>query len=117
MLQRILMPSVTWTAIDHAHSLNMQPGRNGRPIGLMEAAKRKARGVKAGIADYLFWHRGSAFAIEMKRDADAELSEDQKTFLQSLIDNDVEVAICWTENQVFDRVTCWQLCRVMTVTA
>jgi hypothetical protein len=116
MLNLILLPSVTWTAIDHAHSLNMALGRNGRPIGFSEVAKRKARGVKAGIADYLFWHRGRGFAIELKRDADADLSDDQETFLSSLIANDVEVSIAWTIDQVAERVRFWNLCRHFTVT-
>jgi hypothetical protein len=86
MLWKVLLPDVCWTAIDHAHSLDMRIGRHGRPIGLLEAQKRKARGVKAGIADYLFWHRRQAFAIELKT-VDGVLSGDQEDFLQSMIDN------------------------------
>lgn len=113
---RILLPDVCWTAIDHAHSLNMTIGRNGRPVGLIEAQKRKARGVKAGIADYLFWHRGNGFAIELKT-VDGVLSDGQEDFLKQLILARVEVSVCWTLDQVLDRVQAWGLCRRFRVTA
>jgi hypothetical protein len=115
MLERILLPSVAWTAIDHAHSLNMALGRNGRPIGYQEMARRKRRRIKAGLPDYLFWHRDRAFAIELKRDADAPLSDDQKMFLRGLIANGCEVAVCWLLDQVAERVRLWDLCRPFTV--
>jgi hypothetical protein len=110
-LQRILLPGVFFTAIDHAHSLNMTPGRNGRPIGYQEAAKRKARGVRTGLPDYWFVHRAAMFAIELKKNADAPLSDDQEDVLRELIANEVEVAICWTMDQVFGRIRQWGLCR------
>ncbi|MDQ2763970.1 MAG: VRR-NUC domain-containing protein, partial [Pseudomonadota bacterium] len=116
MFDRILLSSVFWTAIDHAHSLNMALGRNGRPIGFQEAAKRKARGVKSGLPDYLFWHQRRAFAIELKT-ADGVLSDAQKDVLRELIANGVEVAVCWTIDQVFARLCLWNLCRKATVTA
>lgn len=116
MLWKILLPDVCWTAIDHAHSLNMTIGRNGRPIGLIEAAKRKRRGVKAGISDYLFWHRSLGFAVEMKT-VDGVLSDDQKDFLKQMIRAGVEVSICWTIDQLAERVKAWGLCRGFKVTA
>jgi len=117
MLYRILLPGVVWTAIDHAHSLNMTPGRNGRPIGLMEAAKRKRRGVKPGIPDYQFFYHAGAFFIEMKEDASSPLSDDQVGYLTGLIENGFEVKICWTVTQVFDTVVGWGLTRPMSVRA
>ena len=115
MLYRVLLPDVCWTAIDHAHSLNMTIGRHGRPIGLVEAQKRVARGIKPGIADYLFWHRSHGFAIEMKRDSYEKLRDDQEDFLTQMILAKVEVSICWTLWQVFDKVKEWGLSRNVTV--
>jgi hypothetical protein len=111
MLRVILLPEVCWTAIDHAHSLNMAIGRNGRPIGLMEAAKRKARGIKAGITDYLFWANGDAFAIELKATVDGVLSDDQKDWLRAMIGAGASVSVCWTIDQVFQKVVEWGLVR------
>jgi hypothetical protein len=111
MLLLVLRPDVQWTAIDHAHSLDMRPGRHGRPIGLLEAQKRKARGCKPGICDYLFWHRRLGFAIELKRNADEDLSDDQKVFCQGLLDACIPLRVCWTSDQVFATVRSWGLTR------
>jgi VRR-NUC domain len=111
MLAVALLPDVCWTAIDHAHSLNMQLGRNGRPIGLIEAQKRKARGIKAGIADYLFWYDGDSYAIELKRDADSTLSDDQEVWLRAMIKAGAMVKVCWLLDQVFQTVYEWGLVR------
>lgn len=116
LLWKILLPDVAWTAIDHAHSLNMTIGRHGRPIGLIEAQKRKARGVKAGISDYLFWHKSRGFAIELKT-VTGVLSDGQKDFLNQMIAAGVEVSVCWTLDLVAERVKGWGLCRGFTVTA
>ena len=94
MLQRVLRPEVCWTAIDHAHSFDMRPSKHGVPIGLIEAQKRKARGVRAGIPDYLFWAAGQGYGIEFKT-GDGTLSDDQRSFLRELIAAKVEVAVCW----------------------
>jgi hypothetical protein len=117
MLWRILLPDVCWTAVDHAHSLNMTIGRHGRPIGLIEAQKRKARGVKAGIPDYLFWRKAQAYAIELKATADGVLSDHQEDFLKAMIAAHAEVSICWTIDQVVERLTAWGLCRRTRVMA
>lgn len=111
MLAIVLQPSVQWTAIDHAHSLDRRIGRNGRPIGLLEAQKRQARGIKPGITDYLFWHGGYGFAIELKRDADQKLSDAQKLFVQGLLNALIPVKVCWTKDQVFATVVAWGLTR------
>jgi len=115
MLERILLPDVQWTAIDHAHSLDMRTGRHGRPIGLIEVQKRKARGVKSGICDYLFWFDGRGFAIELKRNADEKLSDDQKDFCRGLLQAGVLVKVCWTIWQVFNVVVEWGLARTGVV--
>ena len=114
MLRRILLPDVCWTAIDHAHSLNMTPGRHGRPIGLLEAQKRKARGVRAGVSDYLFWRHGAGFAIELKT-VDGSLSGDQRVFLQEMINTGIPVSVCWDIRQVAVKLLEWGLCRGVTV--
>lgn len=111
MLTRLLLPTVQWTAIDHAHTLDPTIGRNGRPIGFLQAQKRKARGVKAGICDYLFWHRKRGFAIELKRNAyEAEHpSDDQIEFMLGLRAAEVPIKICWTIWQVHDTANAWGL--------
>lgn len=117
MLERILLPDVQWTAIDHAHSLDRRIGRNGRPIGLLEAQKRKARGIRPGICDYAFWHNARGFAIELKRNADEPLSDDQEEWIRGLIRARIPIKICWTADQVFQTVVAWRLTRTMRVAA
>lgn len=116
MLQTVLLPNVCWTAIDHGHTFDMRPGRRGVPIGLLEARKRKARGVRAGVPDYLFWHRAHSFAIELKT-IDGDTSDDQKKFLREMISAEVEIAICRTITSVFYKVREWGLTRPMRVSA
>lgn len=111
MLNLVLIPDVVWSAIDHAHSLDRRAGRYGVPIGLIEMQKRKARGVKAGIFDYIFFYQRRAFHIELKRDADGDLSADQITWAKGLIAQGFEIKICWTKDQVFNTVAGWGLTR------
>lgn len=108
----ILLPDVAWTSVDHAGSTDQTIGRNGLPIGLLENKKRKRRGVKQGIPDILFWHRGSAYAIELKVD-DNPLSVEQKDFLNGLIAAQVHVKVCRTKDQVFDTLVRWGLTRTV----
>ncbi len=115
MFSRILLPDVTWTAVDHAHSLNMAIGRHGRPIGLIEAQKRVARGIKPGLPDNWFIHYGRVYLIELKATADDDLSQDQKDFLKSAIASGAEVSICWDIWQVFNKIREWGLCRPSAV--
>lgn len=117
MLHVVLLPDVQWTSVDHAHSLDQRLGRTGRPIGLVEAMKRKARGVKRGITDILFWHQGRGFAIELKRNADEPLSDAQKEFCKGLIAAGIPVKVCWSKPQVFQTVVAWGLTRPMRVAA
>jgi len=113
MLDIVLRPDVVWTAVDHAHSLDQRIGRNGRPIGILEAQKRKGRGVKKGICDYLFWYQQYGFAIELKRSASDPLSPEQKVFCKSLLATRIPVKVCWTKDQVFDTVVSWGLTRAV----
>jgi hypothetical protein len=108
---RILLPDVQWTAVDLGHSLDQRVGRNGVPIGLIEAQKRKRRGCKPGVFDFLFWHRGAAFAIELKRNADEQLSDDQKEFGRGLIRAGCKVKVAWTFDLFIQTITVWGLVR------
>jgi hypothetical protein len=108
---RILLPDVQWTAVDLGHSLDQRIGRNGVPIGLIEAQKRKRRGCKPGVFDFLFWHRGAAFAIELKRNADEQLSEDQKEFGRGLIRAGCKVKVAWTLDLFISTLAAWGLLR------
>jgi VRR-NUC domain len=123
MLHTILLPGVCWTAIDHGHSFDkrparVKPDRHGRvpTIGMLEAIKRKRRGIKSGICDYLFWFEGSSFAIELKV-PDGILSDDQKKWLRSMIANKVRCKVCWSKSLVFQTVVEWGLTRRMQVAA
>lgn len=111
MLARVLRPDVAWWSIDHAHSLNMQPGRDGKPIGLAEAQKRVARGCKPGVPDMQFFDCGAAFMIELKRSADEELRETQKDRFRELLAAGIQCKVCWDIWQVFNTVHAWGLCR------
>lgn len=113
MLRLVLLPDVQWTSVDHAHSLDRRIGRNGVPIGLLEARKRVGRGIKPGITDILFWFDGRGFAIELKRSPDEKLSDDQKDFCKGLIRAGIQLKICWTKLQVFETVQGWGLTRTM----
>jgi hypothetical protein len=113
MFRVVLLPEVQWTSVDHAHSLDQRLGRTGRPIGLVEAMKRKARGVKKGITDILFWHQGRGFAIELKRSASEPLSDAQKEFCKGLLAAQIPVKICWSKSQVYQVVVDWKLTRVV----
>lgn len=112
MLELILLPDVAWSAIDHAHSFTKQIGRNGRSIGMLEAVKRKRRGIQAGIFDYLFLHDGRGYQIELKRDADQDFSDAQKVWGGRLMAAGVPIKLCWTKDQVFQTVVGWGLTRV-----
>lgn len=110
MLEKVLRPEVAWTAIDHSQSFNPTLGRNGRPIGLMEMARRKAQGVRPGIPDYNFVDAGRSYWIEFKID-DNDLDPDQKVFMRRLIAAGAICKVCWGAIQVMNTVYGWGLCR------
>jgi hypothetical protein len=116
LLHAILLPDVCWTAIDHAHSLDWREGRSGKPIGLIEMQKRKARGVRSGIWDYVFWHRGITHFIELKV-GDNDLSDEQELFGRQLIKAGISrLKVCWNSEQVFNTVVEWGLTRKAVMT-
>jgi hypothetical protein len=112
----LLRPGVCWTAVDHGHSFNPTIGRNGEPIGLLEAKIRKARGVRAGIPDFLLWADRKPFALERKIEGGV-LSDDQKLFQAELTDAGVTVATCFSQKDVLDALGEWGLLRSYTATA
>lgn len=73
-LSSVLKPPVWWSAIDHAGKL-----------GPRQAAARKRRGVKRGIADILIvWKDNHGYThnlwLELKRPGGGSLSPEQKDF-------------------------------------
>lgn len=111
MLALILLPDVCWTAIDHAHSLDRRPTPGGLPIGMVEMRKRKARGIRSGLWDYFFWHRGITHVIELKV-GDNDLTPEQETFGRALIAAGVDrLKVCWNKDQLFHTVVDWGLTR------
>jgi VRR-NUC domain len=124
MLATLLLPDVEWSAVDHGHSFdkrpirNAKPGRNGKiaTIGMLEAQKRKRRGVKSGLCDFYFWHQGDCFAIELKT-PDGALSDDQREHIKGLIRNNVLVRVCWSKALVLQTVIEWHLTRPMVIAA
>jgi transcriptional regulator with XRE-family HTH domain len=72
------------------------------------AKKRGRRDVQAGIPDFLIWHLGGDFAIELKVD-DNDLSDGQEDFMRVLLG--VRCRVCWTRDQVFNTVREWGLAR------
>jgi len=117
-LEKILLPDVAWTAIDHGHSFDqrparVKPGRDGRvpTVGMLEALKRKRRGVRAGVCDYCFWYMPAppgAFAIELKT-PDGPLSDDQRVWIKRMIRAGAAVKVCWSKALVIQTVTEWGL--------
>lgn len=116
MLERLLLPDVAWTAVAHEHSLNRTLGRNGRPIGLLEMQKRKARGVKAGIWDIWFAHLGRTYWIELKVN-DNNLSPDQEDFGRQALRAGCQLKVCWSVLQVVQTLQAWGLVRAAVIAA
>lgn len=115
-LKILLRPGVCWTSVDHAHSFNKELGRSGKPIGLLEAEKRKARGVRAGIPDYLFWNDGRGYAIERKVGKN-RLSDAQIEFHDELRVAGIPIATCRSLKQMLDTLGGWGLLRPFKVAA
>lgn len=113
MFRKLLRPGVHYTGIDNAFSLNKTIGRNGRPIGFAEAAKRKARGIRAGIPDLQFVAPpvGTHHAIELKRSREDVLRTEQEIIINELLAAGAKVQICWTLMQVFITTRDWGLLR------
>lgn len=80
-LRLALPPDAYFTAIDHG---NLRQGRS-RHSGMIAGKRRKDRGVKAGIPDWLIVWRGITLWIERK--VDAHLSEAQKQTAAALRGN------------------------------
>lgn len=92
-LQQALQPPVWWSAIDHAGKL-----------GPRQAAARKARGVKRGIADFLVM-AGHALGprvlwIELKRPGGGGLSPWQKEFAAAMFRCGIPHFVCRSLEEV-----------------
>lgn len=93
-LDVVLKPPAWWTAIDHAAKL-----------GVRQAAMRKRRGVKRGLADFLIVSPGpinspDIFWIELKRPGGGSLSQAQKDFAWLMGRCRVPVHVCRSLEEV-----------------
>lgn len=70
----VLKPPIYWTGIDHAAKLSPRYGK-----------KRKERGVKKGIADFLVIAPGpNVVWLEVKREDGGSLTQEQKDFATAM---------------------------------
>jgi hypothetical protein len=92
-------PDVLWT-----HCPNGE--RRDARIG----AKLKRMGVLAGAADFLLWHRGNSFAIELKSPG-GRPSEAQLEFLARFSDAGGHSAICEGIDRAIGVLESWNLLR------
>lgn len=104
MLNRILLPDVCWSAVDHANAADATTG-----------AIRKARGAKPGLPDLLFWYQGRAYAIELKI-VGGVVSPAQRQFQDQLARAGGLVAVCRDCASVFSTVQAWGLSRARMMT-
>jgi hypothetical protein len=89
------VPGLVWTHVP-----------NGGKRSKVEGAILKGLGVRAGVSDVLLWHRGRAFALELKAEG-GRPSEQQMQFISDLnaaggfatiasgIDEAIRVLECW----------------------
>jgi hypothetical protein len=111
LLSRVLKPPVYWTAIDHAGKLSPR-----------QAAARKARGVKRGIADILIMWRDAytrphSIWIELKRPGGGSLSKEQKDFDFDMIRCGSHVFVCRSIEEVEDAMALADVPRLMRMAA
>lgn len=73
-----------------------------------QGAKFKRMGVRAGVADFLVWHKGIAGAIELKSETGKQ-SPHQHDFECKLTRLGHKYAICRHVWEVRDTLVCWGL--------
>jgi hypothetical protein len=90
-LNTVIHPPFWWTSIDHAAKLSPR-----------QAAARKARGVKRGIADILVMGPGpNVLWIELKRDhKSATLTPEQREFADAMLGCKAWFVLCRSVSEV-----------------
>lgn len=87
-LATALPHEVVWSGIEHAQQLSLRQG-----------AIRKAKGVRRGLPDFLFWHAGRSIAVELKTPTGVQ-SESQKEFMERFRAAGGIYAVCRSEQEV-----------------
>lgn len=86
-----------------SHVLWTHPANQGRSP--QEGAKLKKMGVRAGVADLIFWHEGKFMAIELK--TESGMSPVQKEFKRRFEQAGGLFAICTSVKEVRDTIVLW----------
>ena len=87
-LSTALPLEVVWTGIEHAAQLSLRQG-----------AIRKAKGIKRGLPDFLFWHTGLSIAVELKT-ATGVQSDPQRDFMERFRAAGGIYAVCRSEQEM-----------------
>ncbi len=87
-LRTALPLEVLWSGIEHAGQISLRQG-----------AVRKAKGVRRGLPDLLFWHGGKSIAVELKT-ASGVQSDAQKDFMDRFRAAGGIYAVCRSEQDV-----------------
>lgn len=99
-LPNLLAPGVRWSSLDHAAKITARQG-----------ADRKARGVKRGLPDLLFWWpERNAGAIELKT-AKGRISAEQLEFRDHWIMAGFDYALCRSLDDVRATLIRWNISR------
>jgi hypothetical protein len=83
---------------------------NGERRDKITGAKLKRMGVLAGASDFLFWHNGNSFALELKA-PDGRLSEAQLDFLARFNDAGGHSAVAEGIDRALAVLESWNLLR------
>jgi VRR-NUC domain len=87
-LRTALPPTVVWSGVEHAQKLSLRQGQ-----------MRKAKGVRSGLPDLMFWYEGRFLGVELKA-AKGVQSDNQKAFQAGMLRNGFRYAVCWSEQDV-----------------
>lgn len=87
-LEIALPPSVLWSGVGHEKKQSLRAG-----------AIQKAKGIRRGLSDLMFWHRGVFLGIEIKAGKNTETTEQEK-FGLALEANGFRYAVCRSEKEV-----------------
>jgi hypothetical protein len=92
-------PGLVWT--------HVPLGGYRKPV---EAAILKGLGTRAGVSDLLLWHRGRAFALELKAEG-GRPSEAQRTFVSDMNSAGAFATIASGIDEAIRTLECWGLLR------